>query len=61
MHAMQDDGFEKGIHELQETHKLAEHVCRYDLDDQDVQWLNSVNDDREMGGKSKNTFRFASN
>ena len=51
MHAMQDDCFKREIHELHGMHKLAEQVYRYDLDYQDVQWLISVNEERDTWGE----------
>ena len=51
LHAMHDDNYKKGLHELHETHKLAEQVCRYDLDDQDVHWLVALNEQRETMGR----------
>ena len=47
---MQDETYKQGIHDLTEMHKLAEQVCRYDLDDQDVAWLSLVNPEREDMG-----------
>ena len=52
LHAQKDDLYQQGLHELHETHKLAEQVCRYDLDDLDVTWLSSLNEEREAMGKN---------
>ena len=50
LHAVRDEEFQKGIHELHETQTLAEEVCRYDLDYLDVTWLESLNDQRDLMG-----------
>lgn len=52
LHAVADDGYKQSLHELHETHKLAEEVCRYDLDHLDEVWLKSYNDIREQCGRS---------
>ncbi|ESN93343.1 hypothetical protein HELRODRAFT_194139 [Helobdella robusta] len=44
LHAMPDDQYKVPMHELHETHKLAEEVCRYDLDDVDIHWLKIFNE-----------------
>ena len=36
---------------------MAERIVRYDLDDQDVTWLELVNEDRADMGKTIFTFR----
>ena len=51
LHAQTDENYKQGVHELHETQKLAEHVCRYDLDDLDVSWLNLANKEFENCGK----------
>jgi len=43
LHAVQDSEYRQGIHDLHEMHKLSEQVCRYDLDQVDVCWLDSYN------------------
>ena len=50
LHAVADDAYKQSLHELHETHKLAEEVCRYDLDHLDEIWLKSYNDIREQCG-----------
>ncbi|KAK6975597.1 Protein Jade-1 [Biomphalaria glabrata] len=50
LHEKVDDTYQAGIHELTGMQDLAEQIVRYDLDDQDVTWLELVNDDREEMG-----------
>ncbi|ELU08893.1 hypothetical protein CAPTEDRAFT_225697 [Capitella teleta] len=50
LHACNDETFKQGIHELHDTQSLAEQVCRYDLDDLDVSWLNRANEEFEQMG-----------
>ena len=54
LHAQNDENYRQGNHELHETHKLAEQVCRYDLDDLDVSWLLRANQELEACGKMLN-------
>lgn len=51
LHSAKDEQFEQALHELHEQQKLAEQVCRYDLDDMDVLWLDSFNDLLESWGQ----------
>lgn len=51
LHAVKDENYRVGLHELHESHKLAEDICRYDLDDFDVTWLNLMNEEREGMGQ----------
>ena len=51
LYACKDENYEADIHELHETHKLAEQVCRYDLDNVDVAWLNRLNELRTLTGR----------
>ena len=44
LHAAADARYRQGMHALHETHALADQVCRYDLDDVDVAWLDGYND-----------------
>ena len=44
LHSAKDETYQSAMHELHEQQKLAEQVCRYDLDDLDVLWLESFND-----------------
>lgn len=44
LHASQDEAFKPAIHELHEGQKLTEEVCRYDLDDLDILWLQTFNE-----------------
>ena len=53
LHATKDESYTQGQHELHETQKLAEQVCRYDLDDMDVKWLLRVNAERAEMGQGK--------
>lgn len=41
-----DDFFSNDIHELSTSATLAEKVCRYDMDDCDLHWLEAANDKR---------------
>ena len=50
LHAAQDSEYKQGIHDLHEMQKLADQVCRYDLDDLDVSWLGRFNELREEMG-----------
>jgi hypothetical protein len=43
LHAVADETYRQGAHELHETQKLADEVCRYDLDELDVTWLSNYN------------------
>ncbi|KAK6168409.1 hypothetical protein SNE40_020949 [Patella caerulea] len=47
LHAVQDESYRQGCHELTGMNQLSELVVRYDLDDLDVCWLETVNDERE--------------
>jgi len=51
LHAVQDETYRQGMHELHETHKLADEVCRYDLDELDSAWLTNYNEHRLQFGK----------
>ena len=51
LHAQKDETYQQAIHELHETHKLSEQVCRYDLDELDVAWLRVYNEQREEMGE----------
>ena len=44
LHSAKDETYQIAVHELHEQQKLAEQVCRYDLDDLDVLWLEEFND-----------------
>ncbi|GFS04044.1 protein Jade-3 [Elysia marginata] len=50
MHECSDEIFEPTKHELTGMQEMAEQIVRYDLDDQDVRWLELVNEDREEMG-----------
>lgn len=52
LHEKVDDTYQASIHELTGMQELAEQIVRYDLDDQDVTWLQLVNEDREEMGES---------
>ncbi|KAG8191979.1 hypothetical protein JTE90_002249 [Oedothorax gibbosus] len=45
-----DSFFNPEVHVMSYTNTLAERTCRYDMDDIDLQWLTSVNQDREDFG-----------
>ena len=51
LHASKDDQYQKGIHELHDTQSMAEEICRYDLDELDMYWLQYLNDEREQMGR----------
>ena len=51
MHECSDEIFEPGKHELTGMQEIADQIVRYDLDDQDVQWLELVNQEREDMGQ----------
>lgn len=53
LHAMKDETYQLGMHELTGMSQLAEQVVRYDLDDLDVCWLRELNDQREEIGEEK--------
>ena len=57
MHAVQDETYRQGLHELHETQKMADEVCRYDLDDLDCTWLNNYNELRKEHGKHGNRLK----
>ncbi|KAH9519895.1 Protein Jade-1 [Bulinus truncatus] len=50
LHEKQDETYQATHHELTHMQELAEQIVRYDLDDQDVTWLELVNEDREEMG-----------
>jgi hypothetical protein len=50
LHAQNDDNYKASVHELHDTQTLADQVCRYDLDDEDVAWLKCANDELESIG-----------
>ncbi|RUS88301.1 hypothetical protein EGW08_003939 [Elysia chlorotica] len=50
LHECSDETFEPGKHELTRMQEIAEQIVRYDLDDQDVRWLELVNEEREEMG-----------
>jgi hypothetical protein len=43
---MKDETFKQGDHELTGMQQLSEQIVRYDLDDLDVCWLQSINKER---------------
>ena len=47
---MQDETYRQGLHELHETQKMADEVCRYDLDELDTTWLANYNELRREHG-----------
>ena len=51
MHAVKDDNYQAAIHDLHECGKLAENVCRYDLDHLDSVWLQTFNQERRAMGQ----------
>lgn len=51
LHAMKDETYQLGMHELTGMSQLAEQVVRYDLDDLDVSWLKQLNEQREEVGE----------
>jgi len=51
LHAVQDETYRQGLHELHETQKMADEVCRYDLDDLDCVWLANYNELRKEHGR----------
>ena len=51
LHAVADETYRQGMHELHDTQKLADEVCRYDLDELDVTWLSNYNCLRLQQGK----------
>ena len=51
LYAIKDENFDSSKHELYEMHKMAEQICRYDLDKMDVTWLELYNQQREEAGK----------
>ena len=51
LHSHKDELYETSKHELHETQKMAEQVCRYDLDDLDAVWLKTVNEERKDMGE----------
>ena len=46
LHSMKDETFKQGDHELTGMQQLSEQIVRYDLDDLDVCWLQSINKER---------------
>ncbi|XP_012943528.1 PHD finger protein rhinoceros [Aplysia californica] len=50
LHEKSDETYVSVLHELTGMQEVAEHIVRYDLDDQDVTWLQLVNEDREEMG-----------
>jgi len=52
LHAVQDETYQQGLHELHETQKMADEVCRYDLDDLDCDWLDNYNKLRKEHGNA---------
>ncbi|CAL1531370.1 unnamed protein product [Lymnaea stagnalis] len=50
LHEKIDETYQQSHHELTGMQELAEQIVRYDLDDQDVTWLELVNQDREEMG-----------
>ena len=50
LHAVQDETYRQGLHELHETQKMADEVCRYDLDELDCAWLANYNELRKEHG-----------
>jgi len=50
LHAVQDETYRQGLHELHETQKMADEVCRYDLDELDSAWLAGYNETRKEHG-----------
>ena len=53
LHAVKDDNFRSATHELHECHKLADDMCRYDLDDLDTVWLSKLNEERDAMGEKR--------
>ncbi|CAH1777727.1 unnamed protein product [Owenia fusiformis] len=51
LHTSNDETYKAGLHELTGMHELAEQVCRYDLDEVDVEWLDKLNEIREDMGE----------
>ncbi|XP_052283046.1 protein Jade-1-like [Dreissena polymorpha] len=50
LHAVKDETYQLGMHELTGMSQLSEQVVRYDLDDLDVAWLIQLNETRvEVG------------
>jgi len=47
---VQDETYRQGLHELHETQRMADEMCRYDLDDLDSAWLANYNDLRQEHG-----------
>ena len=54
LHAVKDEIYQLGMHELTGMSQMAEQVVRYDLDDLDVAWLRQLNEQREECGMSGN-------
>jgi len=50
LHAVQDETFKQGLHELHETQQMADELCRYDLDELDWTWLAGYNELRQEQG-----------
>ncbi|CAG5136866.1 unnamed protein product, partial [Candidula unifasciata] len=50
LHEKADETYQACQHELTNMQEVADAIVRYDLDDQDVIWLQLVNDDREEMG-----------
>ncbi|CAG2249068.1 JADE3 [Mytilus edulis] len=46
LHSCKDETYKQGDHELTGMQQLADQVVRYDLDDLDVSWLDSMNAER---------------
>lgn len=46
LHSVKDETFKQGDHELTGMQQLSEQIVRYDLDDLDVCWLQSINKER---------------
>ena len=57
LHEKNDETYEIRDHSLTGMQEMAERIVRYDLDDQDVTWLELVNEDRADMGKTIFTFR----
>lgn len=51
LHSCKDETYKQGDHELTGMQQLADQVVRYDLDDLDVSWLDSMNAERLGLGK----------
>ena len=51
LHATADETYRQACHELTNMSQLAEQVCRYDLDELDVKWLERFNEEREDIGE----------